>query len=628
MDTQPPHPRSPPHSVPDCDVYGFYGRNVLRDFDSSLRSKLPPGTDPETEPSIPSEDEDPSGHRIGILGAGIGGLYVALILDSLDITNYEIIEASDRVGGRLLTHHFSRDEPYAYYDAGAMRFPLPQKDVNGCYKNGVNRRLAKLIEYAPANHDDCLHPPLKSQLIPYYFSPRPDSKPGILYYNGTYARTTQKVKDDVVKPFTRLLWQDIIHAKDNGPGWQELMANDRYSMRGYMSFRYLPSVCLNLVPNHLPTNVIDYFEMLQGSTSSWDAGFTEGVLGDMAFARGGSNVDWVCFDGGSETLALYIKNYLQQRRYGRIRFKERVTAIKPQDPDKLGELRSEAHTYTHVFSTLPLPVLRTIDYNFRDLKLNVLQHTALRQLQYGPAVKVAIWFKQPWWYTELGIFGGQSFTDLPIRNVVYPSYGTDSETPSPVIIASYSRSSDAHRLSSLSCGDEYKNREALEDLVLRNLAELHSVDGKHITYEYLREQFRGLHVMDWSHNPDAMGAFAMFYPGNFSHTYPALICPAADDHLYFSSEAISPQHGWVVGALNSAWRSVYTYLVKTGQKDKLIEFKRLWGDNMGWSIPTGKTLVNELSSESPWYKACYPDDNLYDHFDLIEKAQSGGEVKF
>ena len=69
---------------------------------------------------------------ICIIGAGIAGLYTALILDDLGI-QYEILEASDRVGGRLLTHRFNgevgyaaeRDTPerYDYFDVGAMRFP-------------------------------------------------------------------------------------------------------------------------------------------------------------------------------------------------------------------------------------------------------------------------------------------------------------------------------------------------------------------------------------------------------------------------------------------------------------------------------------------------------------------------
>ena len=41
--------------------------------------------------------------KVGIIGAGAAGLYAALLLDSLGI-DYDIIEASDRVGWKIFTH--------------------------------------------------------------------------------------------------------------------------------------------------------------------------------------------------------------------------------------------------------------------------------------------------------------------------------------------------------------------------------------------------------------------------------------------------------------------------------------------------------------------------------------------
>lgn len=60
--------------------------------------------------------------KVGIIGAGAAGLYAAVLLDSLGI-EYDIIEASDRVGGRIYTYRFNEtawlnstpDDP-DYYD--------------------------------------------------------------------------------------------------------------------------------------------------------------------------------------------------------------------------------------------------------------------------------------------------------------------------------------------------------------------------------------------------------------------------------------------------------------------------------------------------------------------------------
>lgn len=64
------------------------------------------------------------GTKVCIIGAGAAGLYIAMILDDLAIPNlsYDILEADDRVGGRMKTHYFS-DAKHDYYDIGAMRFP-------------------------------------------------------------------------------------------------------------------------------------------------------------------------------------------------------------------------------------------------------------------------------------------------------------------------------------------------------------------------------------------------------------------------------------------------------------------------------------------------------------------------
>ena len=59
---------------------------------------------------------------VGIVGAGAAGLYAAILLESLGI-DYEILESSDRVGGRVFTYRFDQEawdasepgEP-AYYD--------------------------------------------------------------------------------------------------------------------------------------------------------------------------------------------------------------------------------------------------------------------------------------------------------------------------------------------------------------------------------------------------------------------------------------------------------------------------------------------------------------------------------
>jgi monoamine oxidase len=180
-----------------------------------------------------------------------------------------------------------------------------------------------------------------------------------------------------------------------------------------------------------------------------------------------------------------------------------VTSIGLEDPDDYDSpmvvvAGGETKKYSHVISTLSLPVLRTIDLT--NSKLDILQSNALRQLQYGPSIKVGILFTEPWWTTDFGIVGGQSYTDLPIRTVVYPSYGAHTDTPSNTLIASYCWTNDAERLGSLIRTGQKKYEEQLEYLVLSNLAAVH---GK--TYQYMKERFVEIHSWDWNHDPLTMG---------------------------------------------------------------------------------------------------------------------------
>ena len=56
-------------------------------------------------------DKPSEADPICIVGAGAAGLYAAMILDDLGV-EYEILEASERVGGRVFTYRFNGEEGY------------------------------------------------------------------------------------------------------------------------------------------------------------------------------------------------------------------------------------------------------------------------------------------------------------------------------------------------------------------------------------------------------------------------------------------------------------------------------------------------------------------------------------
>jgi monoamine oxidase len=114
---------------------------------------------------------------------------------------------------------------------------------------------------------------------------------------------------------------------------------------------------------------------------------------------------------------------LSQKVQDETEFQSPVTAIS-RDPKKETMKISINGTespqeYAAIISTVPLPRLSVMDLTGVGINDNYAQWSAIRELQYGPSVKIGIKFSEPWWETALPmkIHGGQSFTDLPIRTV-------------------------------------------------------------------------------------------------------------------------------------------------------------------------------------------------------------------
>lgn len=80
-------------------------------------------------------------------------------------------------------------------------------------------------------------------------------------------------------------------------------------------------------------------------------------------------------------------------------------------------------TYSAVISTVTLPCLAMMDLSGCAIAgTNYPQWSAIRELQYGPSIKIGVQFTSPWWEDPTivpngKIVGGQSFTDLPLRTM-------------------------------------------------------------------------------------------------------------------------------------------------------------------------------------------------------------------
>ena len=103
--------------------------------------------------------------------------------------------------------------------------------------------------------------------------------------------------------------------------------------------------------------------------------------------------------------------------------------------------------YDMVFNTTAIGPLQRINLQGLGLPDKVL--TGIRSLSYDRATKVAIRFSKQWWNpNSTKIYEGVSSSDLPISNIVYPSWNDDEDNPA-VLMVSYSWAQDATRMASL-----------------------------------------------------------------------------------------------------------------------------------------------------------------------------------
>ncbi|PBK92484.1 hypothetical protein ARMGADRAFT_930202 [Armillaria gallica] len=521
-----------------------------------------------------------------------------MILDDLGI-KYEILEGSNRPGGRIFTHHFQSVDikQWNYFDIGAMRYP----DIPIMWRvfDLFRERLQigdKLIPYIMNNDNQFLeYNSQREQQKTVNTEPTADwfkdcSSAGGLVPLEFIDKGVNHWLGECFTPFKDLLvenWEK---------GWTKLMEFDQYSARTFMMLPFdikkEDGTCF-LKKNAYPNSAINWMERMNTGTGLFDMAFTEMVIDDLQFdwptgsamKFGGdgaaeSDGSWHCLAGGSEAFINAMVSKISDPT--QIKYNKRVTSItptangtKPLSVTYGGSGGAKASTeYDYVISTIPLPALRFVDLD--GCNLSYAQLEGMRTLRYDSSCKVGIRFSSRWWQTLAtgSITGGQTKTDRVVRTVVFPSYGVDDPNADAVMIASYTWSQDAARVGGLINGRNTVDEQFLIDNILKDLAALHDV-----TFDFLEKELRDWCAWDWYSDPFTLGAFALFGPGQFSSIYPAFGQGAAGGRLLFAGEALSDQHAWVEGALDSAYEAVRKILEGAGLETYLEKLEANWGNH-------------------------------------------------
>ena len=202
-------------------------------------------------------------------------------------------------------------------------------------------------------------------------------------------------------------------------------------------------------------------------------------------------------------------------------------------------------------------------------------------MYYSNAGKIFLQFKTRFWEkngqpttTGVGIVGGSSFTDLPVRTVVYPSYyqGTSANN-SGVLLASYTWGNDAAKYAPYS--EEERFKFALKDIV--------TLHGEVANKEWIKgEDNNKAHY--WTNDKTVVGgAYALYGPGQLGKLMEAMM--RSEEYIHWAGEHTDIHNAWIVGALNSGVRVVREILLENLMKDKWSKLKesrllKYWDGNL------------------------------------------------
>ncbi|KAH7024386.1 uncharacterized protein B0I36DRAFT_366334 [Microdochium trichocladiopsis] len=311
---------------------------------------------------------------------------------------------------------------------------------------------------------------------------------------------------------------------------------------------------------------------VSGRNDSFDQALLETVCDYLDFQQA-ENADWYRVEGGMEVLVKAMVDEVAKRPETKLKTNTAVVALKNDEDRKKIIVTTESGDVTEydaVFNTTSMPCLERMDISELGLSKKIL--TGIRSLHYDNSAKVAIKFKKAWWMPLLKVPGGVSATDLPISNIVYPSFDIAEDEPA-VLLASYSWSQDAIRMAALfdnskpgACEPNVEDEVVKQ--VLKNIAQVWSKSKlEHPpTYGDLRDMYLNHFAWSWDQDKYTGGAFALFGPGQFQNFYADFQDPQCQGKFMMCGEAISVEHAWISGALKSAYCAVLKWTRKRDLK--------------------------------------------------------------
>ncbi|XP_030008562.1 L-amino-acid oxidase [Sphaeramia orbicularis] len=444
--------------------------------------------------------------HVAIIGGGIAGLTAAKFLEDAG-HKVTIIEASNRVGGRVETFRNRREGWYA--EVGAMRIPSFHKILLSF--------ISKLqISLNPFIQDDINTYYLVNGVLQKTYAV--ENNPSVL----NYTLNERERGKSAAQLFTQSLWKVRDDLKAIGCSAM-LDKYDSYTVKEYLVKEgNLSRGALRMIGDILNENSLFY-------TSLVEMLYIQSDINDnteyFEVTDGFDHIPRAFYNILNATILLNSKVKLINQTGSNV-------TVTYQDWRNSGLLTNLTVDYALVTTTAKAALF--IDF-LPPLSGDKME--ALRSVHYASSTKVVLSFRERFWEKE-GIRGGKSITDRPSRFIYYPSHSFPG-TIGGALLASYTCSDDSTLFQGM-------NDDELMAVVLEDLVKIHGED--------IRLLWTGGLVKKWGLDPYSLGAFTLFTPYQQGHYARELF--QSEGRVHFAGEHTATPHGWIETAMKSALRAV------------------------------------------------------------------------
>nr|Q8KHS0.1 RecName: Full=Flavin-dependent L-tryptophan oxidase RebO; AltName: Full=L-amino acid oxidase protein; Short=L-AAO; Flags: Precursor [Lentzea aerocolonigenes]AAN01208.1 putative L-tryptophan oxidase [Lentzea aerocolonigenes]BAC10674.1 putative L-amino acid oxidase protein [Lentzea aerocolonigenes]BAC15750.1 L-amino acid oxygenase RebO [Lentzea aerocolonigenes]CAC93714.1 putative L-tryptophan oxidase [Lentzea aerocolonigenes] len=388
------------------------------------------------------------GHKkITVLGAGVAGLVAAHELEELG-HEVEVLEGSDRLGGRVHTHRFGEGGSVPFVELGAMRIPTKHRHtIDYIGKLGLT---PKLKEFKTLFSDDGAYHTTSAGFV------RVRDAAKVLVDEFRLLMSGRDLREETI----------LFGAWLTAVGDAIAPADFRAALRTDFTADLLEVVDRIDLDPFLVGAARDQFDLhaffaahpeVRTSCTGKLNRFVDDILDE-------TSPRLLRLEGGMDQLV----DALVERIRGDIRTGHEVSAIDVRE-DHVAVTVHNGHGVNtlrsdHVLCTIPFSVLR----NLRLTGLSTDKLEIIHDVKYWSATKVAFRCREPFWERD-GINGGASFGGGRIRQTYYPPVEGDP-TRGAVLLASYTMGDDADVLGGM---PEAQRHEVVLDEVGRMHPELH-----------------------------------------------------------------------------------------------------------------------------------------------------------